>query len=299
MIRKNQRAMMTSAMGSPIDLLQPDRITTVIDIGAKPIDGNPSYKTMLQQGLCRLIGFEPQAEVLAALDSRKSDLELYLPYTVGDGKDGLLRVCRAPGMTSLLEPDENALQHFPMLSEWGKVVSELPMSTRRLDDIGEIDAIDLLRIDVQGSELSVFQHGQRHLARAVAIQTEVSFVALYKGQPAFDDIDLELRKLDFVPHAFTAINRRMIAPLPANDPCAALNQLVEADVIYVRDFTRPDAMDVEQLKHLALIAHYCYQSHGLAMHCIDQLARRGAVEAAAVDKYLGWLRAGGNWSVTR
>jgi FkbM family methyltransferase len=280
---------MTAATGSLAALLRPDRITSVVDIGANPIDGNPPYKLMLQKRLCRLIGFEPQAEALAALNSRKSDLELYLACAVGDGRDGLLRVCRAPGMTSLLEPDENALRHFPMFSEWGKVVSEVPVSTRRLDDIGEIDAIDLLKIDVQGSELNVFQHGQRRLAQAVATQTEVSFVALYKGQPAFGDIDLELRKLGFVPHAFTAINRRMIAPLLASDPYAALNQLVEADVVYVRDFTRPDAMDVEQLKHLALIAHYCYQSHGLAMHCIEQLARRGAVEEAAADQYRGLL----------
>jgi hypothetical protein len=51
------------------------------------------------------------------------------------------------------------------------------------------------------------------LAKAVVIQTEVSFIALYKGQPVFGDIDLELRKSGFVPHAFAAINKRMIAPL--------------------------------------------------------------------------------------
>ncbi len=88
---------MTSAIGSLIDLLRPDRITTVVDIGANPIDGNPPYKPMLQKRLCRLIGFEPQIKALAELNSRKSDLELYLSYAVGDGTEGRLRVCQAQG----------------------------------------------------------------------------------------------------------------------------------------------------------------------------------------------------------
>jgi hypothetical protein len=47
------------------DLLGPDRITSVVDIGANPIDGDPPYKLMLQKRQCRLIGFEPQPEALA------------------------------------------------------------------------------------------------------------------------------------------------------------------------------------------------------------------------------------------
>ena len=43
-----------------------------------------------------------------------------------------------------------------------------------------------------------------------------------------------------------------------------MNQLLEADVVYVRDFTFPDKMSSEQLKHLALIAHHCYGSYDLA-----------------------------------
>jgi hypothetical protein len=75
---------------------------------------------MLQKRLCRLVGFEPQLDALAELNSRKSDLETYLPYAVSDGKKHILRACSIPGMTSLLEPDQNVLAYFPMFSEWGK-----------------------------------------------------------------------------------------------------------------------------------------------------------------------------------
>ena len=161
------------------NLIRPARLTSVVDVGANPIDGEPPYKVMLQRRLCTLVGFEPQDEALAALNARKSDIESYYHYVVGNGHKAKLRLCQAPGMTSLLLPDQNVLSHFAKFAEWGSVVSEHPVQTRRLDDIAEIRDLDLLKIDVQGSELAVFGSGRQKLKQAVAIQTEVSFLCLY------------------------------------------------------------------------------------------------------------------------
>jgi FkbM family methyltransferase len=268
-------------------LLKPDRVTAVVDIGANPIDGGPPYKQFLRKRLCRVVGFEPQADALAALVSRKSDLETYLPYVVGNGEEARLNICHARGMTSVLTPDQHMLSQFPNFSEWGQIVGETLVKTRCLDDITEIESLDFLKIDVQGAELSVFRHGQMRLRQAVAIQTEVSFLPLYKDQPSFGEIDLELRKQGFVPHAFAAIKKWMISPLRSeNNPFAAINQLLEADVVYVRDFTHPDDMSTEQLKHLALIAHHLYGSFDLAMNCIQHLVKREAVSSNAMHEYM-------------
>ena len=75
-----------------------------------------------------------------------------------------------------------------------------------------------------------------------------------------------------------------------NDPFAAINQLFEADIVYVRDFTRPDAMDCEQMKHLAIIAHHCYRSYDLAMNCIHNLMKRGAVRESIPSEYLNLIQ---------
>jgi|SRR6476660_2332795 FkbM family methyltransferase len=286
-----ENSLSKNTMKSDIDplfeLLKPDRPTAIVDVGANPIDGDPPYKQLLQKRLCRVVGFEPQADALAKLTSRKSELETYLPYVVGNGDEAKLKICRARGMTSILNPDQHMLSQFPNFSRWGKVVEETLVATRRLDDIGEIESLDFLKIDIQGAELSVFQHGQSRLKEAVAIQTEVSFLPLYKDQPIFGEIDLELRKQGFVPHAFAAIKKWMIGPLRnEKDPFAAFNQLLEADVVYVRDFTRPDGMKTEQLKHLALIAHHCYGSFDLVMNCIQHLVGRKAISPDARDSYL-------------
>jgi FkbM family methyltransferase len=272
-------------------LLRPLRLTEVVDIGANPIDGDPPYKPMMQQQLCRVTGFDPHPQAIADLATRNSAQETYLPCAVGDGGQHVLNVCRGIGFASLLQPDAKTLTHFPDFAELGRVIERLPLKTRRLDDIDEIEAVDLLKIDIQGAELSVFQNGRSKLAKAVAIQTEVSFVPIYRNQPVFGDIDLELRSLGFVPHMFAAINKKMIAPMLGPDPAAAINQLVEADIVYVRNFIAADAMETEQLKHLALIAHHCYRSFDLALNCVHHLAARGAVPPDARERYLGALQA--------
>jgi FkbM family methyltransferase len=269
------------------ELLGISRFTAIVDIGANPIDGDPPYKAMLQKGLCSVTGFEPQSAALATLNSKKGDRETYLPHIIGDGQDAVFRTCRAPGMSSLLIPDKLMLGHFCKYAEWGEVAQESPVSTRRLDDIAEISVMDFLKIDVQGSELSVFRNGRQRLVQAVAIQTEVSFLALYQDQPLFGEIDNELRGLGFVPHAFVAINRRMIGPLfDVSNPYAGLNQLLEADIVYVRNFTKPDAMSDEQLGQLAMVAHHCYGSFDLALNCIHHLQKRRAIPPTSVDAYL-------------
>jgi FkbM family methyltransferase len=228
---------------------------------------------------------------LAQLQARKGALETYLPYAVGDGGSHVLNICRGIGFASLLQPEAKTLTHFPNFTELGRVVQKLPLDTRRLDDIAEIANIDLLKIDIQGGELSVFRNGRAKLAKAVAIQTEVSFVPLYEKQPVFGVIDLELRSLGFIPHMFMAINKKMIAPMMGPNPAAAFNQLVEADVVYVRDFIQAEAMENEQLKHLALIAHHCYGSFDLALNCVHHLASRGAIAPDAKNHYVALLQA--------
>jgi FkbM family methyltransferase len=280
---------MTTIADPLFEILRPERLTAVVDIGANPIalDGDPPYKPMLMKRLCTLVGFEPQAEGFAALNAQKSDLETYLPYAVGDGGRGILNLCLARGMSSLLTPNPRILDCFPHFDEFGRVVGEAPVETRALDSIAEIKALDFLKIDVQGSELSIFRSGSARLAGAVALQTEVSFVPLYKNQPVFGDIDLALRALGFLPHMVVNLSKRMILPLHrTNEPYAAMNQVLEADVVYVRDFTEPDRMSAEQLKHLALIAHHCYQSYDLAAKCIRDLALRGFAPEDGLDRYM-------------
>jgi FkbM family methyltransferase len=269
-------------------LLAPDHLTEVLDVGASPLDGGaPPYQAMLASGLCRVTGFEPHEEAFARLEASKGPNERYFPHALGDGNEHVLRVCAGAGMTSLLEPDPVMLGLFAILTGPGQVVRRIPTTTRRLDDFHDVETVDFLKLDVQGSELAVLRAGTAKLSKAVAIQTEVSFITLYRGQPSFGDVDLELRRQGFVPHCFAQIKHLPIAPVVVDgNPRAGLRQLVEADMVYVRDFSKPEAMSDEQLKHLALIADHCYGSIDLALRCVVLLEARGALKPGAKSAYL-------------
>jgi FkbM family methyltransferase len=268
------------------DLVRCSRPTSILDIGANPVDSDPPYKQMLDYGLCMVTGFEPQQLALAMLERGKGPLERYRPEVVADGREHRLKITQSSGMTSLLTPDHNQLRLFNGFSELGSVVEEHDVQTHRLDDL-DIDEFDLLKIDVQGSELMVFQHGRDRLSNAVAIHTEVSFVPLYHGQPTFGDVDGELRSQGFMPHSMPDVKRWAIAPTVFdNNIFTAGNQVLEADVVYIRDLAHPELMTSEQLSHLAMIAFHIYGSIDLAVYCIIELRQRGRVAEDAVEQLM-------------
>ena len=212
-----------------------------MDVGANPIDGDPPYKAMLAAGLCEVIGFEPQAEALARLEQKKGPHERYLPYALGDGTERTLHVCELEGMTSLLVPDPAHLALFNLFPIWGQVKAPASRSPPENWTISpKSRAMDFLKMDVQGAEREVLAHGRAKLKDTVVIQTEVSFVPLYKDQPVFGEIDLALRELGFLPHCVTGTK---IWPHCAHgggrcSPIAASASLLETDMVYVRDFSQ-------------------------------------------------------------
>jgi FkbM family methyltransferase len=133
------------------NLVEPQRLTDVVDVGANPIDREPlPYRPMLAAGLCRVTGFEPQSEALSELQRDQGPQERYLPYTVGDGGTHTLNICRGSGMTSLFEPNAAVLAVFEVLQLHAQVIDRVRVQARRLDDISEIQHLDFLKIDVQG-----------------------------------------------------------------------------------------------------------------------------------------------------
>lgn len=271
-----------------VEMLAAERLTAVVDIGANPIDGDPPYAAMLRAGLCTVTGFEPQADALQRLLDAAGPHERYLPHAVGDGREHELRVTWMGGMTSLFEPDVERLSALNEFARYGEVLQRLTLGTTRLDDVPDLGPLDLLKIDVQGSELSVFQHGRTTLAGAVAVHTEVSMVPLYVGQPLFGDVDAELRAQGFLLHTFAAVKKWPIAPAVLDGNLFENHQqVIEADVAYVKDFGKLQDLDAEQLKHLALLADFVYGSPDLVVRCLLQLVADRAVDERVVAAYAG------------
>lgn len=264
-------------MRSVFDLVQPERVTAVVDVGSLPIDGEPPYTRMLEDGLCTVVGFDPQS------DSRPTPPGVtQLPLAIGVGRDATLNVCAATGMSSLLKPDKRHIDALKGMGELAEITARHPVMLRALDDIAEVAHVDFLKIDAQGSEVDILASGVRKLRKAVAVMVEVSFLTLYQRQWHFGHIDTWLREAGFVPHCFAAAKLWAIAT-KTDVPRLVPHQLLEADIVYVRDFTNP--MPVEQWKQLAMIAHHILGSHDLAMKAIEECAASDAVAIEAPQIY--------------
>lgn len=250
----------------------------VVDIGASvaPNLGYiPPYQALLEGGDVRVIGFEPDPAQYAKVLEVAEPHTTCLPDAIGDGGPAELRICRAMGMNSLLEPAPEVLKHFHLLADWAQVHTRLPINTRRLDDVPEVANADFIKIDVQGSELAVLQGGKQTMGQGLAVHIEAQFVPFYADQPTFGEIDTELRGGGYFLHGFAEMQRRTFKPLVVgNDPFKGINQLLWADAVYYRAFTAFEGMEPHDLLKVARIAHDVSQSPdlaGLALRCCDEM----------------------------
>ena len=274
--------MLTKILGTT-DLIR------VLNVGASilPSSETPNYRHLLELGLASLHAFDGDARQIDGIRNTYGASARIFPHFLYDGEQHKLHVMSASsGLTSILEPDPAALAFFNGFADWGKVVAVQTVPTVRLDDVVELPNIDFAKMDVQGAELTVMMNGQNKLSDCVAIQLEVSFIQLYKKQPSFGQIDLWMRSQGYVPHHFVHIKRWSIAPVVFDsDVRNPGNQLLEADIIYIRDPMRLDTLSFTQLKKLALLSHYAFASLDLCTKVILELVRRREVTDSAAVEY--------------
>lgn len=262
----------------------------VVDIGASPIDGDPPYQALRAADKMDLVAFEPDDKQFEALQALKLPRTQAVKAAIGDGTEGILNICKSPGMTSLLEPDHDVLSHFHGFSGWGTVLARRPMMTRRLDDIDEVENTHYLKLDVQGGEFPILQHGTETLKSCLVVHTEVQFVPFYKSQPLFAELDQALRAAGFWLHRFLPIHSRVFKPLMVNnDIYAGMSQALWTDAVYVRRFTDFPTLASEALQRIALIVHDLYGSYDLASLALIELDKRDG--GSRQPRYLEALKA--------
>jgi FkbM family methyltransferase len=259
-----------------------------MDVGASVIAEVPIYKLLLDRKLAHLNAFdgdERQAEKIKIAYPQNSSI--YKDFLFDGTEQTVYLASPASGMTSLLQPHSEALEFFNGFDKFGVVERTERITTKRLDDVHDLPPIDLLKMDVQGAELTILKHGTRKLANCLAVQLEVSYICLYENQPTFGDVDVWMRSQGYVPHCFLDVKRWSIAPTIFNGNFKTPgNQLLESDIIYIRDPLRLEVLSDIQIKKLSILAHYCFKSVDLCVFLIRELEKRGAVSPNTHQQYL-------------
>jgi FkbM family methyltransferase len=249
---------------------------SIVDVGAME-DGKDRYHQLVADGLATVTGFEPNPEQYHRLQGRGAPYR-YLPYFLGDGNVANFNITRYPGCCSLFRSDPKVIDLFSTIdagTSGGNFFIERtePVKTVRLDDIAEL-TIDYIKLDVQGSELDIMRHGTGKLAGAVVIECEVEFLPIYEGQPLFGDIQVFLRDHGFVLHKFVDCAGRPFRPFWPQNPFLPISQLLWADAIFVRDFTRLELFSDDALVKAAAILDTVYTSVDLAARFLGEYDRR-------------------------
>jgi FkbM family methyltransferase len=162
------------------------RAQTIFDVGGNVGQSIKTYRQLYPQA--RIWSFEPVPEAMAQLRNDFGSDPLVYPHQIalsdGEGTVPMHLQCGTV-VSSLLKPT------------WVATRETIEVPTTTLDEFcstNGIDSIDILKVDVEGSEMKVF-HGAREMFKRRAIRlvfTEVYFRQLFDGMPLMWDQHAEL-----------------------------------------------------------------------------------------------------------
>jgi FkbM family methyltransferase len=255
----------------------------IVDVGALWTGGDEPYGALLRDRRARVVGFEPIPEECETLNRKFGPSHVYFPRAVGDGSRRRFHQCGFAMTSSLYEPDLAVMNHYHNLPHFCQVKSVWDIDTVRLDDVPEARGTDFVKLDVQGAELDILKHAGEVLKDVLAIQTEVEFVAIYRDQPLFADVDTFLRAQGFMFHRFVNMEGRVLQSVDVrHDNEAERSQLLWSDAVYIRDILHWDQLPAASLLKLAVILHELYEAFDFALRLLELHDRKAGSAWAKV-----------------
>jgi len=235
----------------------------------------------------KVFGFDPDAEECARLQASYAHLPdgyvtcvpLGLARHAGTRQ---LYQTKEPACSSLHAPLQFLAQNYPALDciSLQQVVSTAVTTLAAWAQQNQLQAIDYLKLDTQGSELEILQGGDDLIQTARCIDIEVEFNPIYEGQTLFGETDTYLRSKGFVLWRLSNLVHYSLGgerlPMPDNNSvCFDTNvrqespafggQLFWADARYVhRDVLAVRSAQTQRYQHDVKLFE--------ALHMVDVLA---------------------------
>jgi FkbM family methyltransferase len=261
----NERALFDE--DSLLKYISPEKVFTIVDVGAQNLAAEKHvYSALCVPGIQhKIIGFEPLEDRAAERNvGDDTGTTTIYPFAIGDGASHTLYINNDDATSSIFPLNGTLCNDFEHLHTL-KLASTATLETKRLDDALPPEAVDFLKLDIQGAELLALQSATKVLARTAVVHCEVEFDQIYAGQPLFHDVQKLLVESDFylvdllISHRYAYENSLGIS---------ARDRLLWADAVY---FRKTD--DKEILEAQALIAGLVYKKPTLSAHLLDRSRR--------------------------
>lgn len=181
----------------------------IFDVGANRGQTTVNYLRYFLDAT--IYGFEPYPPSFEAYKTRFFGLHKVIPVEVSlSDKTGVSKLyCNDCDYTnSLLKPLPESKRTYKDINQQLKHVKTIYSKTITLDKFTEdnrIKAIDILKMDTQGSELRILKGAARLLKHKMIniIYTEIGFLPMYEGHALFSDIETLLRKSGYILYDIT------------------------------------------------------------------------------------------------
>lgn len=157
--------------------------------------------------------FEPFPDTYSILKDRLSDLSEVIVYNVALSDETGFKdfyVTVSDLCSSLMQPLEEMKEYYGEVIENREVTK---VNVVRLDDIELPEKIDLVKIDVQGAEISVINGALEILRKTKIVIIEANFKPHYQGGSTFFDIHKKLTSIGFFLHCYgsgLSLNREIL-----------------------------------------------------------------------------------------
>ena len=168
----------------------------ILDIGANTGQSAELFSRMFPSAT--ILAVEPFEASYNAMVAKR--LQRLHPHRAAIGVRngmGVLHVNSESTSNSLLAANADGRRMFPERMAQLETVEVEMITLDALAARESLDRIDLIKIDVQGSELEVLQGGKSVLSRTRVIQIECNFIPIYEGSSAFSEVDIALRRAGF------------------------------------------------------------------------------------------------------
>ena len=268
-----------------MNFIKNDTPITICDIGASPCEPTDHLEELLKNTNSFLYGFEPNLEEYEKIKNLvpKNNREFF-NIAIGDGSEKTLNICAYPGWTSFLEADTEYVKKFHVFENASKIINRVSLKTQRLDDIQFKNEIDFFKIDTQGYESVIIEHGIKKISNALVVQLELSPVPIYKNEKNFSFVSNLLENLNYNLNMFSDINTQTFKPMVIGTNTGnGLNTVFQLDCVFVKNFNEIDKFNAEKLKKLILIMFHCYKSYDFVDFLICRLD--SILNTSYIDEY--------------
>ena len=143
----------------------------------------PCYKALL---------FEPDPREAKILKSRNKENLTVIESALSDSEQTIdFHLCKKQQVSSIYLPNFELINKFPEPERF-EVLRSIKMKADSLDNQlqkNNIEDTDFIKLDTQGSELSILRGGVNTLENVIGVEIEVEFIELYQKQPLFCEVD--------------------------------------------------------------------------------------------------------------